>query len=877
MASISLSSVQAQQLHLDSSRPSYERQNHLRLSMTAPVPNPPFVFPQRDPPSPSPDTASPRCSPPPLPSFSFPQAPDPAASATPSPTTPHLRPIGHRRRPSELNGSESIPALGSPASENVLPTQTPPGGPGLPAPGPGLSGNAPRRRGHSHRRSAAISSMDLTAVAKAFPPMPVGGSAPVTPADLKQQHVLNDEAARPSSRSFPNLSPQTPPISSSPGLLSPDVNSHARANVTEPSDTRRPVSTISSNDSTSTVRQSGNKSATSSPGNTLTTDKPQTRPRTAGASFDLKQEPSNPKDENAPQKRPLSASASVGGIKMSSSDVPDLPPFKKSIIEGYEKSSANLMSKDGTASLPKLEPTASDQNRPRTSPERKPSKKPKKMRSWAGILSRKAKKRAKKASKRAPTPPPILTRTNSEIGSMAEINFDEDNVIVLRTPTLPDAPRPVETTEPAKDTSSLESAWKPRSFYEQGTDSDMFSPVIDLDAALGPFNTPEMRSDRGVGSGFSAATKRMYSGGRRGEFVGPEMRYHRRAESAPEMPPFDRSSLGLARFGGTSTLTNPDVFYEEEEDAFLAGNDDKSESEASQITSPVPSNDETKRSSGSDSSATVTHAPSNDSNSKAPGLGIQGAESHNSSVTSEEITGQTLDSRPGTSPLTDSPATPSSVSNGPLGQSQNNPRSEDVEIVEVDDWPIPAERRPILPDKRPSTSPECVYIPKSSIPDVPVPNVNFPLPNISFDAPRLLTASSVTDRHTFHSGYTDHPVDSRHDSVEDVPSLTSSASTTTGTIPRISSNFYTRAPGDRSASFSTATSRRTSRSNGPKRASLVSLSKLVSGSNGEKSKLSYEEKAPHDEAEKTKKKGHHRISRLMHFWKTKEKQKETGK
>src|SRR2546430_17255282 len=89
--------------------------------------------------------------------------------------------------------------------------------------------------------------------------------------------------------------------------------------------------------------------------------------------------------------------------------------------------------------------------------------------------------------------------------------------IVIRTPTNAKPPRPAW----AEDTLALETSWKPRSFYEQGRDVDMLSPVIDLDAALGPFNTPEMESDRVVASGFSAATKRMYSGGRRGEFVGP--------------------------------------------------------------------------------------------------------------------------------------------------------------------------------------------------------------------------------------------------------------------------------------------------------------------------------------------------------------------
>ncbi|QSS50864.1 cell wall proline rich protein [Histoplasma capsulatum var. duboisii H88] len=876
MTSISPSSTQPQQLSPDSSSTSNDTQNPRRPSITAArPPQPVFAFPQHDPPSPSSNSSTIR-SPAPLPAFSFPQAPDPAISCTsPPPTTPKLRPAGHRRRPSELNGGEIVGGLGPPMLENnVLPATLP-----LAAPGPGLSGPGPGRRGHQHRRSAAISSMDLTAVTKAFPPMPAGGSAPATPSDLRQQHALSEDIARPTSRSFPNLSTHTPPISPGLSLSIPDSSSNLHTQWMK----SRPLSTISSEGSISTVRHYGHGSTASSAALTVTSEKPQTRPKTAGPSFDQIHLKSDSTSENPPQKRPLSASASVTGLTASPSDIPALPPFKKNIIEGYNKFTSGSISKIDPSPLPKLEPTASCQDRARTLPERKPSKKPKKMRSWAGILTRKAKKRSKKPpSRKAPTPPPILSRTNSEVGSMAEINFDDDNVIILRTPTLPDAPRKLDTTEISNDSFSLGSSWKPRSFYEQGTDSDMFSPVIDLDAALGPFNTPEMGSDRNAGSGFSAATKRMYSGGRRGEFVGPEMRYHRRAESAPEMPPFDRSALGLGRFGGTSTLTNPDVFYEEEEDAFLA----ESDVPASRESSPVAPNEDADRSSGTNSSATVMGVPPNNDNRSlaTPGLGIESVDAKDLPTPVADTPCESTSSHPRTFQFADSPITPSSVAIEACGHSQNHQRSDDIEIIEVEGWPIPNEKPTIFPEKRPSTSPDYIYsmTPRTPIPDVPVPSLPSPNhSNISFEVPRLTTASSTMtdrDRHTFHSGYSmDHGASDynyRHDSTEDVPSLTSSASTTTGTMSRFSSSFYNRGPGDRASSFSAATPRRTSRSNAPKRSSLVSLSKLVTGSTGEKSKLSYEEKAPRDDVEKSKKKGH-RISRLMHFWKAKEKQRET--
>ncbi|EGE00676.1 hypothetical protein TESG_07972 [Trichophyton tonsurans CBS 112818] len=138
----------------------------------------------------------------------------------------------------------------------------------------------------------------------------------------------------------------------------------------------------------------------------------------------------------------------------------------------------------------------------------------------------------------------------------------------------------------------------------------------------------------------------------------------------------------------------------------------------------------------------------------------------------------------------------------------------------------------------------------------------------------------MTDRHhSSGSGYSGEPgSDYLQNSSEDVPSLTSSASTMTGNIPRLPSAIYGRIPGDRAASFShvlqlnNASNNGHSNNNRPsssKRASLVSFSRLV-GANSERSKLSHEEKAPMDETEKRKKKGL-RITRLMQFWKVKDK------
>jgi len=144
----------------------------------------------------------------------------------------------------------------------------------------------------------------------------------------------------------------------------------------------------------------------------------------------------------------------------------------------------------------------------------------------------------------------------------------------------------------------------------------------------------------------------------------------------------------------------------------------------------------------------------------------------------------------------------------------------------------------------------------------------------SFDVPRLHTAtSSITDRTTWSGSRAGGAGQGSTYSTEDVPSLTSSASTMISSYPpRLSSGAATQSSGERSASFSGAVPPRTRPVSAGKRASLASLSRLVSSSYGERSKLSTEYRAQSDEADKADKKKGNRISRLMRFWKSKEKQ-----
>ncbi|PYI06844.1 cell wall proline rich protein [Aspergillus sclerotiicarbonarius CBS 121057] len=878
MASISLppqpQATPAFSPYLSAADPSPSGHSRRNLRMSAPLPNPHFVFPARDPGDATPQSSETRARTAlPLPAFSF----NPGAQHSAQPSMPTLspnRPAGHRRRCSELVGGERpvIPPGTMEATqsndENSTPAPTK-----LPAPGPGFGAGGRR---HAHRRSAAISSVDLTAISNALDLTPSIGSAPCFPADTMREHHASEEPPRPVSQSAAILTRQSPPVS--PRIVieedhSEQAQPESPSNVTTPE--RQSTETLTSETGFAAVSQPDASARNS--GYTCFSpsvdkappkaEKSRPRPRTADASFMLDPSRTAKTDGDSPMKRPLSAAGHSRNRKSLSSGI--LDHFASSSRRSSSSSSGSENS-SGTSVSDATDPLESPSSKKRS----KTKKRQKKVRSWAGALLTRGKgKRHSKKDKtetKACIPPPVLTRQNSDLGSGLDVDFDDDNIVVLRTPTNPGTPE--SSRLPAEDTPpSLETSWKPRSFYEQTAQNDVLSPVIDLDAALGPFNTPEMRSSRVAESGFSAATKRMYS----------EMRYHRRSESAPEMPPFDRSSLGNNRFATSSTLENPDVLYEEEEDAFLAATGDSQpepvERPQTQATTSSTTDADSQSDDSKDSSYTLTHQSlareTSEDGLPHAGLGIQKDESNDAPETTATYLGQE--------------ARNSAEQQTSLAQFHNaaNPFSaplqSSTEVVKQEEW----RQRPSSPDYSPGFMPaEQRAITSleltSNIPPLSLqgnnslPNSSFPSPDFTLsDVPRSITTSSTNDRNFSNPSY-NPSVDLHQGSVEDVPSLTSSASTTTNTLGRISGTFFSRPrlSTDRSASFSAAVRRRTSQANSSKRSSLASLSKLMVGPHAERSKLSYEEKPPEDEPDRAKKKGL-RISRLMHFWRTKDKDK----
>ncbi|KAJ5450638.1 uncharacterized protein N7458_007087 [Penicillium daleae] len=865
--------------HFDSP-PSPNPNHNRRLTMPAPLPNPPFVFPARDPEDSEASHSQPetteRRTPPALPAFSF--NPGAGPSLQP-PTAPIPRPGGHRRRPSEFVGGDQLVTPGAGESADKREEPTTPTQPSAPSGPP--AGRGPGRRHHAHRRSTAISGVDLNAINKALNTNPAA-SAPTTPGD----HTFDDNTTRPLSYSATSLSRPTPPASPRfpPVPPVPPIPSAIRiepAPSSDNGDTGRPASAVSyeSSPNAHLVKFEQPELPVPVPRATTPNRRSKPRPKTADASlsFDLFQ------SKEAPPVPAVKRSKSTGHSRS-----------KKSRSTGNLDATLANHTSDDAHSTDTSRPSYSDDGSEMSDTDNeadacssskksrsKHKKKQKRIRSWAGgILTRgKGKRHAKgdaeekheKKAKPAALTPPTLTRTNSEVGSVLEVDFDNDDVVVLRTPTNTEAP--VSAAERAKDESpmpmpSLETSWKPRSFYEQnvqGQDDVLSSPIIDLDAALGPFNTPgDNRQSRGTPSKFYLASQRMYSGGRRGEFVGPEMRYHRRTESAPVMPPFDRSALSAVRLTGPSEMETPDVFYEEDEDAFLAANqsprNELASSAPAESAIPIPpvSSDEDKNSVESeDTTDTLTKAPE-PSSPKPTGLGIQPTEESPAAEVSG-VFGQraAVDVMQTTrNPFTGQPRSPVEILKSEECVSKAlGPPSPDVSP------------RFLAIDKRPATSPQELLpgIPLFSLSaGVSPSDSSFPSPDI----PRF------NDRNFSSHSYHHLPSEYPYASVEDVPSLTSSASTMTNTMHRFSGSFFPRArlSTDRAASFSAAVNRRTSQATASKRSSLASLSKLV-GPNPERSKLYQEEKPPGDTLEKAKKK--RRLSRLMHFWKVKDKEKHT--
>ncbi|KAL6715652.1 hypothetical protein ACLMJK_006613 [Lecanora helva] len=908
--------------------------SHLGIDMTrengpqAPLPNPPFVFPVQPkdthstdehadlPPNTS-TRSSPRSIPRlrpqrislnTLPAFEFgapSSSPTKSSSSPPrSPsrrTPPALPPsvAGHRRNGSEYIGGDIT--QGGPVLVSNSPTKSEhsPGhrrdgselvGGAAPGLGPLFAGtnssetsersSNPQsnarlgppmvKRGHAHRRSGAISSHDLSAVLK--PPAETkAGSAPTTPSESIFPSVLPPELDR--STSQPVLSTNEP--GSSPSVTPPagpdtDIQSRPRARFSEKIDyySPRPLSTISSETSSSmsTVRANHSVSdsfssavsvnTSSSPPNIYQTlrrgqglqsaprDQAKSRPKTAEAgsrpssgdwSWDFT-------DPETPAKRPLSAPSSAVASTEDISAARDLtqdasqsskPTHGDSISTPLKNSPSFRYSNSQLQKRRPISPTV----RPRTSPEPKVTKRQRKGKSWGSFLSRKGKHNDLKEEmsiRRSPTPP--LRRPSSEMDlSFDDINFEDDTTYII------EAEMPYTSKNPG--TQSNHTPWKPRESSPLA-ENDTSAAVFDIDAALGSLDIkgsgPSFEDV--VGAGGSSVPKRpMHSSGATGVFAGPGMHYHRRTESAPEMDA-DRPRFGFPRLG-----SNPAMAIEEEEEE---------EDEEDAKEGPMHENNQSFR-----------VGESGEKEEQTLGLGVNIVEAE--TLEAQPMQRARRQSTKDTTPVRDNhdflnPIDIVGADEGPrfsviTKSSDESTITPTISPDRVDTLPFPAATDLSMP------TPALTFGTSDTTSAISSPDFT----RTSFDTPRIHTAtSSITDRTTLSSSRAGEHILGPHASIDDVPSLTSSASTMSAHPTRFSISANSGA--DRSSSLSAAVPARTRPASAHKRLSLASLSRLT-GSSYNKSKLNIAETPPSETVERTEKKKGNRISRMMKFWKSKEK------
>ncbi|KIW58249.1 hypothetical protein PV05_02788 [Exophiala xenobiotica] len=767
----------------------------------------------------------------PLPAFTFNPSAQ-TAQASPSPTKSEFADVqlppprsGHRRGVSEfVGGGNSGPQLVSISPEKPEYRPHPP--------------VSAASRGHVHRRSQAVSISDIdtselikaNALSKAR-----AGSTPTTPSDGAL--AFSYPRASPQIRQSMSNIVRTPPSSprrrgSAPGIR-PRVGFSDRVDVIP-----RPLSLISSETegSNSTIR--GGHSLSGSI-NSIASPNPQ--PALVVTASDMSSSPERPQTADALStlspgmasvnkpvslinlpKRPLSASGSPGTLSCGS------PPSKKKYFwfsqpsTGSPSSTPRVEQSDPMGVFtseatpqPSMLRAFGDHTRPKTSSgEPGPlSSRKRKYHTWtSGIFSRRSDKRPSKVREQDIPPPPALVRRPSD--RLNDI-FDADDTIVIRGPS----PVPTEVRASVPKLAPIQTSTT-SPLAEQIT-----SPVLDLDAALGPFGSEEKLSPGRTGP--SARMAKLHSTERRGN-VDAFGAVHRRTESAPIMPAVNRTTFSVHRMGSNSSLTE-DVFDEEEEDNFLAGENVNS--------------DTIRRSADNQSDPTsVEHAEIPD--------------------TDMEVT----------------PTTSAMKPNEGLGLSLGKNSDDGVIIADLEEDVARAEARssnstieaPVFQDSQAqklSSSPMAFAY--------PAPQSHY----ASSTEGRTTSASMISSPDADHISFDAMARPGRllgepspdfllRASNDDLPSLSDSLST--GALPRFSSSAGTRSSTEqRSRSMIDPSTSRSHNQQAWKRASLASLNRLIPGSsNGSKLKFETVPDVPASDGKARRKTN--RISKLMQFWRTKE-------
>lgn len=829
--------------------------------------------------------------------------PPKSPSAPDSPRAVPTRPAGHRRGGSEFVGG-NIRSGDAVTVLNNSPTKSDSG-----MASPLLQPTRPNRpRGHAHRRSAAISSHDLASIILPSPSHNLrGNSAPSSPA------MLPDEMDFPTPEAVPATSDSAPSPKSEAAGEMPSKESMAGVPESQPvarpqarnrvgfSDTLefipRPLSLVS-NETSSTVTARPGHSVSNSISSVISVTNPdremhspvglgsprktnESRPSTAGAILERSQTEEQEQPAPSPRRRgsiPFLGAMPPTGI--SAAIAPATPSPTKSSKKWSFFGRESFAAASPTRSRPVSASSSESQkgeitagascfaDQAAVSPveqhvsaeatglkplTKKRSKKPKKVKTWAGsILSRKPKNRHGKPKRRAPTPPPL---------TLSGTRGDDDGFTVMSPE--PERAVPSFLVTPDSTGEDLDDSWGTSSL----PDEDTSYPMIDLDAALGPFNTPLPRNPEWEAAQRAGGLvkKQLHSAAGMSRFTGPGMHYHhRRAESAPEMAPFDAGRLGFPRFGSSSTMA--DVFEEdEEEEEEEQGSDSKSTGQSTpvgdagvadkSVASPIDQEERSlpdavaQKLSAIDASASrIEEAPPKMAAAPAGSEQPLGTPKMNFNYSSTSLHSEVIpeETRWNSSSI---------IARKSMESATPSPRhvlrARDLAPVDVSPLNLPtASLAPISPYSMTQSS-------------------AFPSPRtpMSYDAHRMSTAPSSITEDNFQSLLMGEPGPEVRISVDDIPSLTSSNSTMTRES-LFAQHPQARQPGPmidqpRPASF-------TSTAFGRRRSSLASLSRLISSSHGERSKLSMEVTLDSEPEKKVKVSKTKRISRLVQFWKTKE-------
>ena len=762
-------------------------------------------------------------------------------------TPPSTHHTGHRRGGSEFVGgviTHGGPVLVSTSSSDDLAPPAPPS----PAKGPPLS-----RRGHNHRRSHAISQSDVRSIMQ----------------PTKEPYVESDHST-PSESAFPIRPPMPQRSSSHPGpKANSDPNLPTSSSTANPAQAQarprvgfsdsleyvpRPLSTISSETSSSmstirahhsmsdSVSSFTNVGASSPPSlRTLSVSEVTSSPESLNARalrFNNNAIPTVDSSIAALDDLPLTGSPPSSELPLTSKDINTAPAEGHSIeTQHYQPSDddlgnpSNLPQVIDCTQMQPILPSAPTQVRPRTSPESMMSTKQQRVKSWAETFLHRREKQASSPSQSAvdSTRDDTYNEHSKPEFSLDGITFDDDTTMIIEEPAV----------------SNTNGSKPPRQSEKLCLSPDISqpSPMIDLDIAMTTMDIGTEDTNDYFGK-MMPGKRKLHSSGETGGFTGPGMHYHRRAESAPEMEPFERSRFGLPRFGSNPAME--DAIAEEEEDAIAEEDEDASPNPKQEELQPL-------------------------------GLGVNVVEAEANTTepiprpSARSVRGdgrrviRRIATPPNAFPLLDPVE---------IVEPEEEPRfstitkSSDESSITPTVSPDPFMQRPIsAPLDSALQTPSLTY---GTTPETPSAVSSADYQKTSFDVrePRIHTArSSMTDRVTLNSSRTG---DFSASSVDDVPSLTSSSSTAMSSFPnRSSGSGQMLASTERSASLSGAVPFRSRPGTSSKRASLASLSKLMGGPHN-RSRLNIAETLPPDSPDKTEKK-RHRISRMMKFWKSKEK------